>query len=171
MNGNALFFARGRQRNANRPAGSIDAVHQSAEAVSLPFFAVAGLFFSNVRFLHGDNRHGQNGFSILGKLAAHKNAVAGLNVRQLDGRGFLQVLLPGRNSNEFRGVLDLDGHVASRICRQRYGFAGDRLNCSDGPRRGGSLRGRLLPRLGLGRLRTCGASRAEIQANRCDQQC
>src|SRR6266480_2141790 len=104
-------------------------------------------------------------------LAAHKNAVAGLNVRQLDGRGFLQVLLPGRNSNEFRGVLDLDGHVASRICRQRYGFAGDRLNCSDGPRRGGGLRGRLLPRLGLGRFRIRATSRAETQANRCDQQC
>src|SRR2546429_7945345 len=67
MNGNALFFAGRRQGNADRVAGSIDAVHQSAEAVFLPFFAIAGLFFSDVLFLHGDNRRGQNGFSILGK--------------------------------------------------------------------------------------------------------
>jgi len=66
--------------------------------------------------------------------------------------------------------LDLNGHVASRIRCQSYGIAGNRLNCSNRPRRGGSLRGRLLPRLGLGRLRTCGTSRAETQANCCDQQ-
>src|SRR2546430_13845032 len=76
-------------------------------------------------------------------------------------------LLPGRNSNEFRGVLDLNGHIASRIRCQSYGIARNRLNCSDGPRRRGSLRGRLLPRLGL---KTCGTSRGESQANRCDQQ-
>src|SRR2546430_9372079 len=45
-------------------------------------------------------------------------------------------LLPGRNSNEFCGVLDLNGHVASRIRRQSNGIARNRLNCSDGPRRG-----------------------------------
>src|SRR6266446_829981 len=100
MNGNTLFLALGRYSNVYRVGGGIDAVHQPSEAVPLPLFTLAGLFLRDVRLLHGDYRRGNNGFSIVGKFAAYKNAVAGLDVRQRNGRGVFQVLLTGLDSHE-----------------------------------------------------------------------
>ena len=115
MNGHGLLLALGRHGNADRAAGGINAIHQPSEAALLPLFTFAGLFFRDVRLFHDDNGIGYDGFSVVGRLAAHKNAIAGLDVGQLDGRGVFQVLLAGRNSNEFGGVPNLNGHVASGI--------------------------------------------------------
>jgi hypothetical protein len=37
----------------------------------------------DVRFLHRDNRHGEQGLAIIGRFATHQNAVAGLQILQL----------------------------------------------------------------------------------------
>ena len=46
----------------------------------LPLFALAGLLFRDVRFLHGNEGSGEDGLAVIGEFATHKNAVAGLNV-------------------------------------------------------------------------------------------
>ena len=166
MDGNSLLFAGRRQRNADGVAGRIDAGDQSSEAVPLPLFALAGLFFRDVRLFHGDDRGGSNGFTVIGKFAAHKNAVAGLEIRQLDRRGVLQVLLAGRDANEPCSVLDFNDHITARIGGQSYGIPGNRLDGSHGSRCGRSLSSGLLRRRRLTGLIPGGISRDLTQRNR-----
>src|SRR5882757_8352649 len=118
MDCDVLLFANSRQRNTNGITGGVYATHQSTGTVLLPLFALATLLIRDVRLLHGDERRGHDGISIVGKFAAHQDAVTRLDVRQLNRRGIFQVFLTGGNSSEFGGVLDLNGHVAARIWSQ-----------------------------------------------------
>src|SRR5207237_6731207 len=85
VDGYCLLFARRRQRNVDGIAPRIDVVDQPSEAVPLPFLPLAGMFVRDVHLLHGDDRRGSHGSTVISKSAAHKNAIARLKVPQLDG--------------------------------------------------------------------------------------
>src|SRR6266571_2295805 len=102
MDDHVLFLTKPRESDTDRVVRAIDAVHEASNAVPLPLFALAGL--------------------LVRKLAAHENAVARLEVLQLDRRGILQIFLSGRDSKEFGSVLNQNGHVNTRIIRQRNGI-------------------------------------------------
>src|SRR5260370_4196403 len=93
-----------------------------------------------------------------------------MHVRELDGSGVLQVLLPGGNSDELGGVLNLNGHIASGVRGQYDGIPRNGLNLSDGPGRCWRLRGRLLPPLSLGDWQTSENGRARTHANYGNQE-
>src|SRR5260221_13086228 len=114
MDGNSLIFAHGWKRNGDGAVGRIYTAYQSSQAVFLPLFAFVGFFFGDVRLLDGDNRGRKDGFSVVGELATYKDAVPSLEVRQRNWRGVFQVLLPGRNTKELRGILDLNSQVGAR---------------------------------------------------------
>src|SRR5207247_3842241 len=63
----------------------------------------ARLFLGDVCLLNGNDRGGGSGFPVIGKFAAHKNAVARLEVRQLDGRDILKSFWPGAMRTSFAG--------------------------------------------------------------------
>jgi len=96
VHGNALFFALGRQRNANRAAGSIDAVYQPSEAVFLPLFAFAGLLFRDVRLFMAMIDAATTNVPSLASLPRTRNAVARLDIRQLDRRGVFRSVCQAR---------------------------------------------------------------------------
>ena len=164
MDGDVLLLSNHRKRDGDRSVGNVDAANQPANTVFLPFLALEGLLFSDFSFFHGNNRCSEDTLAVIRKFPANKNAVARLDILQLDRRGFLEVFLPRRNSNESGHLLDQNGHVVACVSGQRNEIPGNGLDRAHRPCRGRSLSGRRLPRLRLGTVSERRRSSAQADA-------
>jgi len=159
------FALEGRATLIVLPAASTP-FYQSSETCLLPFFALADCFSSMSAFFMAIT-DAQQRISVVGKLAAHKNAVAGLDVRQLDGRRVFQAFAQAQFERASWRP-GLEGHVAPASVSKSW-YAGNRPKPSHRPRHGRSLRGWLRPAW------ACAAWEwrnfpAATQANRCNQK-
>ncbi len=74
------------------PGGRVDTFHLAAYAMPLPFFALVRLLLIDIGFLHADNGYRDKCSLVISRLATHQNAIACLQIAQLDGLSLLSNL-------------------------------------------------------------------------------
>ena len=102
--------------------------------MALPFFALVGLFFGDLGFLHGHHGRGHHRVGIVTGLAANQYAISRLKIGELQRSGFLQVFGARGHAKKFgvRGYNNL--YFSAGVRGQSEGVAGNSFDGAQGRR-------------------------------------
>ncbi len=119
MNGNCLLSACSGDGDGDGARGGIDGTYQATYPALLPVFAVALVLCFHVGTAHRNYANSDKRFSVARWLPTYEDSIAGMDVRELDWGGALQICLPWRYANHFRVAYDLNGNVCAGIRGER----------------------------------------------------